>query len=65
MSLRCGTVFGRGVREGTMLLARLSAGFQLPPLLLTSKLGPSGADSLVGGFVHVLGPRRSLQQTLL
>ena len=39
-----------------MLLARLSAGFQSLPPLPTNKLGPSGADSLVGGFVYVLGP---------
>ena len=30
----------------------------------TSKLGPSGADSKVGRFVYVLGPRGSLQQTV-
>ena len=36
----------------------------LPPLP-TSKLGPSGADSRVGGFVYILGPCGSLQQTLL
>ena len=28
-------------------------------------LGPSGADSQVGGFLYVLGPYGSLQQTLL
>ena len=37
-------------------LAQLSAGFQSLALLLTSKLGPSGADSLLGGFVYILGP---------
>ena len=31
----------------------------------TCKLGPSGADSQVGGFVYILGPCGSLQQTLL
>ena len=30
-----------------------------------SKLGPSGADSQVGGFVYILGLCRSFQQTLL
>ena len=39
-----------------MPLAPLSAGFQSLPLLPTSKLGPSGADSQVGRFVYVLGP---------
>ena len=48
-----------------MMIALLSAGFQSIPLLSTSKLGPSGADSKVGGFVYVLGPYGSLQQTLL
>ena len=48
-----------------MLLAQLLAGFQSLPLLPTSKLGPSGADSQVGGFVYVLRPWGSLQRTLL
>ena len=48
-----------------MPLVQLSTGFQSLPPLLISKLGPSGADSQVGGFVYVLGPRGSLQQTLL
>ena len=39
-----------------MLLVQLSAGFQSLPLLPTSKLGPSGADSQMGGFVYVLVP---------
>ena len=39
-----------------MALAPLSGGFQSLPPLLTSKLGPSGADSPVGGFVYILGP---------
>ena len=39
-----------------MPLAQLLAGFQSLPLLPTSKLGPSGADSQVGRFVYVLGP---------
>ena len=46
-----------------MALAPLSAGFQLLPLLPTIKLGPSGAPSLVGGFVHVLGSCGSLLGT--
>ena len=48
-----------------MLLAQLSAGFQSLPPLHTSKLGPSGAVAWVGGFVNILGPCGSLQQTLL
>ena len=64
-SLHCGTVHGGGVRERTMALAPLSAGFQSLPPLPISQLGPSGADSQVGGFVYVLGPCGSLQQTLL
>ena len=52
-SLSCGTVCGQGVREGTMPLARHLAGFQSLPPLATSKLGPSGADSQVGGWVCV------------
>ena len=36
-----------------MPLVQLSTGFQSLPPLPTSKLGPSGADSWVGGFcVH-------------
>ena len=48
-----------------MALAPLSAGFQSLPLLPTIKLGPSGADSRVGGLVHTLGPCGSLWRTLL
>ena len=48
-----------------MLLVQLSAGFQSLPLLPTSKLGPSGADSQVGGFVYVPGPCGFLQRALL
>ena len=48
-----------------MPLAQLSAGFQSLPPLPTIKLGPSGADSRVGGSVYVLGPCGSLQRTLL
>ena len=64
-SLSCGTVCGGGAWEGTILLAPLSAGFQSLPPLPPVKLGPSGADSHVGGFVCVLGPCQSLQQTFL
>ena len=42
-----------------------SAGFQSLPPLPTSKLGPTGADSQVGGLVYILGPCGSLQRTLL
>ena len=48
-----------------MPLAQLSASFQPLFPLPISKLGPSGADSQVGGFVYILGPCGSLQQTLL
>ena len=48
-----------------MLLALLSAGFQSVPPLPTSKLGPFGAASIVGGIVYILGPCGSLQWTLL
>ena len=48
-----------------MVLAPLSAGFQSLPLLPTSKLGLSGADSRVGGFVYVVEPCGSLQRPLL
>ena len=54
-----------GVQEGTVPLAQLLAGFQSLLPLPTSKFGLSGADSWVGGFVYVLGPCESLQQTLL
>ena len=62
--LHCGTVCGRGFREGTMVLAWLSAGFQSLPPLPTIKLGPSDADPQVGGFVYILGPCGSLQSSL-
>ena len=44
------------VREGTMPLAWLLDGFQSLPLLPTSKLDLSGADSQVCELVYVLGP---------
>ena len=47
-----------------MPLAWLSTGIQSLPLLPTSKLGPFGSDSQVGGSVYILGPHMSLQQTL-
>ena len=43
----------------------LSTGFQSLPPLPTIKLGPSGAASRVGGFVHILGPCGSLLWPLL
>ena len=58
--LCCDAVCGGGVREGTMQLAQLLAGFQSLPPLPTSKVGPSGTDSQVGGFVYILGPCGSL-----
>ena len=39
-----------------MPLAWLLVGFWSLPPLPTNKLGPSGADSYVGGFVYILGP---------
>ena len=65
MLLHCDAVCGGGVQEGTMGLAPLSARFHSRPSLPTSKLGPSCADSQLGGFVYVLGPCGSLQRTLL
>ena len=59
--LCCAAVGGGGVREGTVQLAPLSAGFQSLLGLLTSKLGLSGTDSWVGGFVYMLGPCGSVQ----
>ena len=57
-------MWGRG-REGAMVPAPLSTGFQSLPQLPTIKLGPSGAGSRVGGLVHTLGPCGSLQRPLL
>ena len=56
---------GGGVREGTLPLALLSAGFQPLPPLPRIKFGPSGDDSWVGGLVYILGPCGSLQWPLL
>ena len=47
-------MWGRGSRGNA--LAWLLAGFQSLAPLPTSKLGHSGADSWVGGFVCILGP---------
>ena len=47
-----------------MVLAPLSSGFQSLPPLPTIKLGPSGADSQVGGLVHAPSPCGSLQRPL-
>ena len=62
--LHCDAVCGGGVGEGALVLALLSTGFQSLPPLPTSKVGPSGADSWVGGFVYILGPW-SLQRPVL
>ena len=48
-----------------MPLAELLASFQSLPQLPISKLGPSGADSQVCGFLYILGPCGSLQWSLL
>ena len=48
------SIWGRAP-EGTMPLAQTLSGFQSLLPLPTSKLGPSGAKSWVGGFVYVLG----------
>ena len=48
-----------------MPVAPLSAGFQSLHPLSTIKVGPSGADSQVGGLVYILGPCGSLQRGLL
>ena len=55
---------GEGPEREQCCLLR-SVGFQSLPPQPTSKVGPSGAASQVGGSVYVLGPCGSLQQTLL
>ena len=60
-SLSCGAACRGEVQEGTVPLVLLSGTVQSLPPLPTIKLGPSGADSWVGGFVYVLGPYGSLQ----
>ena len=57
-------VCGGWVQEGAVVLAPLSAGFQSLPPLPTSKLGPSGANSWVGGFVYILGDPVGLSNKL-
>ena len=57
-------MWGKGPRGNNAACSALS-GFQSLPLLPTSKLGPSGADSWVGGFVYLLRPCGSLQWALL
>ena len=47
---------GKGSDRGIVPFVQLSASFQLLPPLPTSKLGPSGAYSRVGGLVYNLGP---------
>ena len=61
-SLGCVAVSEGGVRGGTTSFAWLLPCFQPLSLLPTSKLGPSGADSRVGGFVYILGPCGSLNK---
>ena len=65
MLMGCGTVCVGVFRAATVLLPGLSPHFQSLPLLPINKLGPSGADSQVGGWVYVLGPCGSPQWTLL
>ena len=60
----CDAVCGGGIQEGAVPFSPLSASFQSLPLRPTIKLGASGADSQVGGFMYVLGPCGSLQRTL-
>ena len=57
-------MWGRGVR-GNNATCSVLCGFQLLPVLPTSKLGPSGAVFWMGWFVYVLRPCWSLQCTLL
>ena len=62
----CAVTQGGGApQEGAMALVLLSARFQSLPPLPIIKLGPSSADSHVGGLVYVVGPCGSLQQPLL
>ena len=57
-------LWGRGP-EGNNVACWVNGGFHSLPPLPTSKLGPSCADSQVGGFVYILGPCKTLQQTPL
>ena len=65
----CCWVVALSVREGSKRDQCQLLGSQLAfshfPLLPTSKLGPSGADSLVCGCVYLLGSSGSLQWALL
>ena len=56
---RC--MWGRGQR-GINTTCLTLPGFQSLPSLSTSKLGPSFADSQVGGFVYIPGPCGCLQE---
>ena len=56
---------GEGSKREQCHLLSSWPGFQSLPSLPTIKLGPSGVDFQVGGFVCVLGPCGSLQWTLL
>ena len=47
---------GRALRGSNATCLALCGGFDSLPPPATSKLGPSGADFLVGGLVYVLGP---------
>ena len=55
---------GADKKEQFCLISSLPVSSHFPPLP-TSKVGPFGAASWLGGFVHALGPCGSPQQTLL
>ena len=57
-------MWGRGLRETNAACSAL-CGLSVTSSATTSNLGPSGADSLLGGFVYILGSCGSLQWTLL
>ena len=57
-------MWGRGPRGNNGTCSTLCQISVVPPPP-TSKVGPSGADSWVGGLVYSLGPCGSLQRTLL
>ena len=63
--LCCGTVCWGGIREGTKLLTQSLPHVRSLLVIPTSKLGTSVASFHVGGFVYILGPCGSLQQTIL
>ena len=60
-SNRC--MWGRGQRRNNATCWAITGLSVISPA--TSKLGPSGANSQVGGFVYILGPHGHLQWTLL